>query len=151
MKITSQLKIAVALGVSLAILAATQYLSYRTIDRLVNDANEELRAQSDILLAQELVSWVDFAEDSLKAYLLYGNDADVLQYQRARARAFEITRKLEATARDPEHRANATKLAGSVATALSSLDEARRDRDSRTSRTRPGAKRIGRSTLLPRR
>src|SRR5205823_3218066 len=85
-------------------------------------------AQSNILQAQELISWVDFAQDSLRSYLVSGVDADALQYKRARARVFGIVRKLEPTAQDAEQRANVAKLAESISSAFASLDEARQRR-----------------------
>jgi PAS domain S-box-containing protein len=124
MNLSFPTKIAMALGASLLVLGLSSVDSYRTIDRLIEDAQRETRAQQTIAFAQQLHARIDFAEEWLKSYLHSGSPLDLQQYRRARLQLDAPMKMIESRIAKPETAESARRLYEAVAERAASLDGA---------------------------
>jgi PAS domain S-box-containing protein len=121
-------KVTLALALSVAILGASSVDSYRTIERLVEDAREETAAQAGIALSEEILNRLDFTEDALIEYLGTGGAAQLRQYERGSSQVMEIVGKL-GQVKDPRHAVNVHRLRTAIKALLDSYEAARRERE----------------------
>lgn len=79
------IKIKLALGIGLILVAAVGMASYVTINRLIESAQARVRTEDTLVLLERIASSLKSAESLGRQYLLSGSAADLQNFEAARA------------------------------------------------------------------
>lgn len=79
------IKIKLALGIGLILVAAVGMASYVTINRLIDSAQARVRTEDTLVLLERIASSLKSAESLGRQYLLSGSAADLQSFEAARA------------------------------------------------------------------
>ena len=96
------LKIKLALGVAIVLMATLGVASYVTINRLIETARTGDQTEETLVLLERVTSSIKTAESSLRQYLLSGNAMDRQDFDQARGSMGDAIDRLRSTRLLPE-------------------------------------------------